>query len=147
MLIAVVDCLVEAELATLVATLTRDGIVCLPSHTDICRIHETLAQQSLRPIVIYGPESMNIPVDDCPQIWLCCGPEVACDRQEATALYNVQHAELERKEKAMRCGFRCMAYVDVLCFMANAQATQCVKTMNVQGKAAEIMLRHVKRCV
>ena len=40
-----------------------------------------------------------------------------------------------------------MAYVDVLCFMANAQATQCVETMNVQGKAAEIMLRHVKRCV
>jgi hypothetical protein len=145
MLIATIDCLVQKELDILVQALHRDGIVCIPSNADICRIHETLGHQSASPIVIYGAESMNIPLDDCPRIWLCCGPTVSHDEAEAIEFHKVKREAFARKTRAMQCGFQKMTYVDVLCFAANEQAKTCVKTMNLDGRSADILLRHVKK--
>lgn len=146
MLIAIIDCLVVAELQTLIDQLTRDGIVCVASNTDICWINDTLAGKSAQPIVIFGDESMHIPVDDCPRIWLCCGPEISTDENEAWAFHAINDPGiLERKHTAIKSGFRCMTYVDVLCFVANEQAKQCVKNMALDEKAANIVLRHVKK--
>lgn len=145
MLIAIIDCLAPAELQTLVAHLTRDGIVCLSSDVDICRINRQVSEQSDKPIVIVGPDGLNIPFDDCPRIWLCCGPDVSFDEKEAKARYHVHDPEhLARKRQAIQCGFRCMSYVDVLSFVANEQAKQCVKNMELDKKAESIVLRHVK---
>ncbi len=145
MLIATIDCLVDTELRMLVQALTRDGIVCLPSDTDICNIHETLGKHRGTPIVIYGRESMDIPLDDCPRIWLCCGPTVSQDEAEAIDFHKVKEDAFVRKTRAMQCGFRRMTYVDVLCFAANEQAKTCVGTMNLDDKSADIFLRHVKK--
>ena len=145
MLVAMIDCLVEAELRTLISTLKRDGVVCVSSSSDICDIHDTLGQMSLHTIVIYGKQSMNIPFDDCPCIWLCLGPDVSKDAEEATSLYTLRQQDVHRKEKALQQGFRCMTYVQVLSFMANEQAKKHISNMNVKGKAADIMLRHVRK--
>ena len=147
MLAAILDCLVAAELKCLVDTLKREGVSCLSSEEDLDALHEAISQYSAKPIVIYGPSSMNIPYDDCPRVWLCCGPESSLDIQEARAFYGdtpeLQEG-LRRREKAERLGYRFMTYIDTMSFLANELARQCVKTMNLSEKAADIMLRHVK---
>lgn len=141
------DCLVAAELRCLVKTLEREGVCCLSSEEDLDKLHDAICQQSSQPIVIYGAASMEMPYDDCPRVWLCCGPETSLDIQEATALYGDTpelREGLRRREKAGRLDYRFLTYVDTLSFMANELARRCVQTMNLGEKAANIMLRHVK---
>jgi hypothetical protein len=146
-LTAILDCLVPSELDIFINTLTRDGIRCLSSDTPLETLHEQISTFSDQPIVIYGASSLQVPYDDCPRLWLCCGPEIQYDEQQATCLLvpNDIGRHLERRERALRCGYKRVTYVDALSFMANVLATRCVDSMNHGKNAADIILRHVPK--
>lgn len=152
-LTAIMDCLVASELETLISTLRRDGIRCLSSETPLETLHEEISTYATQPIVIYGKSSLNVPYDDCPRLWLCCGPDNASDEKHATWLLGGESAaadygfaeHVERRQKAMRFGYKLISYVDALCFMANVLASQCVDSMKLGNKAAGIILRHVTK--
>lgn len=147
-LTAILDCLVSSELDIFINTLTRDGIRCLSSDTPLETLHDQLSTFTDQPIVIYGASSLQVPYDDCPRLWLCCGPEIQYDEQHATWLLGNDdevRSHLERREQAIRCGYKRVTYVDALSFMANVLATRCVDSMNLGNKAADIILRHVPK--
>lgn len=85
-LTAILDCLVSSELDIFIHTLTRDGIRCLSSDTPLETLHDQISTFNDQPIVIYGASSLQVPYDDCPRLWLCCGPEIQYDEQHATWL-------------------------------------------------------------
>ena len=154
MLVAIIDCLVSSELDILAKTLQRDGIQCVSSDESLELMHEKMSLYSSQPLVIYGTSSLQVPYDDCPRLWLCCGPEIEYDEQHAAWLLGndgdasnddelADH--LARREKAIRCGYTLVTYVDALSFMANVLATRCVDSMNLGNKAADIILRHVPK--
>lgn len=147
MLVAIVDCLVPQELACLVSSLTRDGILCLPAGSSIDVLHDTISTQTAVPIVIHGKDSLHVPYTDCPRLWLCCGPTTDDDIVHATTFWphDVSDTDLRRREKAMCCAYERVTYVDALVFMADVVAKQCVSSMGVGERAAEIILRHVKK--
>jgi hypothetical protein len=146
MLTAVLYCLVPSELDALVASLRLDGFVCVATATDLDEMDRILRRHVDQPIVLFGPESLRVPVDDCPRLWLCCGPEVDRDLDEAAFLLRgpVHPQALERRRQALALAYQCVTFVDARCFLANAVAKQCVASMGVEGKAAKIVLRHFK---
>lgn len=146
MLTCILDSLVEHELECLVSTLRRDGILCLPTSTPIDVLHDTISKNIDVPIIIYGPDSLHVPYTDCPRLWLCCGPRVQDDIAHATQYFSpLSNDDLVRRERAMCCDYLRVTHVDALVFMADTVAKQCVHSMGVGGKAAEIILRHVKK--
>ena len=145
MLTAIMDCLVQTELAGLVTTLRRDGILCLPADTCIDILHDELGKHVTQPIVIYGAASLSVPYDDCPRLWLACGPSVDHDISHAPQLGTVTDGDLQRRTDALRADYQSVTYVEALCFMADAVAKQCVHSMGLGEKAADIVLRHVSR--
>ena len=82
MLVAIVDCLVPCELHELVQTLERDNIRCLSTDSAdsyIDTLHDQIEAHMSEYIVIYGKRSIDLPYDDCPRLWLCCGPVLSHD--------------------------------------------------------------------
>lgn len=159
-LTAILDCLVSSELDVFINSLKRDGIRCLSSDTPLEILHEQISTFSNEPIVIYGASSLQVPYDDCPRLWLCCGPEIQYDEQQATWILQKNddndndddggggkeiRRHLERRERALRCGYKRVTYVDAQSFMANALASRCVDSMNLGKTAADIILRHVPK--
>lgn len=152
-LTAIVDCLVSSELDQLVQTLERDGIRCLSSDISLETLHDEIRKYASQPIVIYGASSLDVPCDDCPRLWLCCGPELESDIKHATFLLGGKDAaaaagfdqHVSRRDRALRSNCRLVSYVDMMSFMANALAKQCVHSMNIGDKAADIILRHVAK--
>lgn len=146
MLVAIIDCLVQAELSTLIATLKQDGIRCIESATDIVDINRALERFSNDLVVIYGSKSMDLPFDDCHRIWLVCGCDAQNDQTEAAFLYGpVPPPTLARQQTALvHRSFRRMTYVQALCFFANQVAERHVHQMQLGSKEANIMLRHVR---
>ena len=142
MLTAIMDCLVQSELECLIKTLRRDGFLCLSADTWS---DEEISKHLARPIVIYGPDSLHVPYDDCPRLWLCCGPEVDHDITQAPLRGTVTEDDLARRAAAVRCDYHFVTYVEALCFMADAVAKQNVHSMGMGDKAADIILRHVQK--
>lgn len=142
MLVAIVDCLVERELDALVASLRRDGYICVPASTDLPEIDEALRKHLNEPVLLFGKESLRLPMNDCPMLWLCCGPETHRDDVEAAYLNRAPNdaASLRRREQALAYGYRQVTFIDARCFLASFTAD----SMGMEGKAAEILLRHAK---
>jgi hypothetical protein len=150
MLTAVLDSLADGEVAELVRVLTRDGFVCLSSTLPIDELHQQLSEYVDKPVVVYGEASVNLPLDDCPRLWIGCGPEggiPACDEQAAARLVPVEalNGHLERRALALRLGYQLVSFVEALSFMANVMAKKRVSAMGLESKAADIVLRHVRR--
>jgi hypothetical protein len=145
MLTAIMDCLVQSELECFIKTLRRDGFLCLSADTSIDTLHDDICQHSARPIVIYGPDSLHVPYDDCPRLWLCCGPEVDHDMTQAPLRGAVTEDDLARRATAVRSDYHFVTYVEAMCIMADAVAKQNVNSMGMGDKAADIILRHVQK--
>jgi hypothetical protein len=154
-LTAIVDCLVSTELDHLIQTFERDGIRCLSSDLSLDALHDDIRKYAAQPIVIYGASSLEVPCDDCPRLWLCCGPELDTehDVQHATLLLGGTDAaaaagldqHVLRRDRALRSNCKFVSYIDMMSFIANALAKQCVHSMNIGNKAADIILRHVTK--
>ncbi len=170
MLVAIVDCIDESELLTLVGILKRDGFTCLScEHVSIDVIHDTIRDSKDIPVIIYGSRSIDLPYDDCERLWLGCGPqgyEAEYDERVAKmmeawrasnepslatfgATFDVnkyQESEtlannIRRRSAALRCGFRLCSFVETISFAATFLATQTVNTAD--QNAQDILLRHV----
>ena len=152
MLAAVLDSLADGEVAALVAILERDGFVCLSSAMPIDELHDKLSEHVEQPVVVYGEASVNLPLDDCPRLWVGCGPEGGSADHDAKAAADLVGldalpAKLERRALALRLGYQLVSFVDAMAFMANVMAKKRVTAMGLESKAADIVLRHVKRNV
>lgn len=146
MLTAILDCLVQSELECLVAALRRDGIVCLAADTPLDTLHDQLEKHAADPIVVYGPASLDVPYDDCPRLWLGCGPDPHVhDTEQALLRGPVTDQDMERRAKALRSDYELVSYVEALSFMANAVAKTCVNSMGLGEQAADILLRHARK--
>ena len=150
MLVAVLDSLADGEVAALVAVLQRDGFVCLPAGLPIDELHEKLSEHVEDPVVVYGETSVNLPLDDCPRLWVGCGPEGGSAEHDAAAAAAMVSADalpagLERRQLALRLGYQLVSFVEAMAFMANTMAQKRVSTMGLESKAADILLRHVKK--
>lgn len=175
MLVATIDGLVSTELDALVKVLESDGYVCLPSSRvslDAC--HDTIESHRTTPIIIYGEKSMDLPFDDCAQIWLSCGPTIENDVRHAQALhhwhcwenktltfaeflYTSQKIEIDdkhqdqfrqaliRRGRAMSYGYKFMTFPQALSFLAGALALKRVESMGLEDNASRLVLRHVTK--
>lgn len=169
MLVAIVDCIDETELKTLVTTLERDGFICLSCDQEsIEDIHNNIRNWKSVPVLIYGARSIDLPYDDCERLWLGCGPQGYDERKderfacmleawrassdvslaEFSANFDMdEHQESEtfkeavrRRDTALRSGFRLSCFVQATSFAATFLATQ---KFNIADSAAQdILLRH-----
>ena len=145
MLVAIVDCLVSCELQELVKTLERDNIRCLDSDVEsIDTLHDQIEARMSEYIVIYGKRSIDLPHDDCPRLWLCCGPEKCHDLIHAPRLGPVTEQDIERREKAIRCDYNLVTFVEAQAFFADLIAKKCVQDLNLGDKATDILLTRLR---
>jgi len=143
MLVAILDCLVSCELQELVKGLEREGIRCL-SASCIDTLHQDIETYAAQPLVIYGEHSIDLPYDDCPRLWLCCGPEVSHDLVHAPRLGTVTNTDLERRAKAIRAEYRLLTFVQAQCFFADISGKQRVEKLGLGDKATDILLTRLR---
>lgn len=124
MLIAIIDGLVPSELEALMSSLRLDGFICISTNTDITALNHLIAKHRNKPIVLFGEQSLQMPIDDCPRLWLCCGPEIQRDLDVAVHVVKgpIDPSALERRQQALGLSYQCLTYIDAVCFFANAVA-------------------------
>ena len=79
-----------------VASTLRD-VVIISSTLPLLEIHDKIRLYRDQPLLIHGPETYRLPVDDAPRFWLTCGPVASVDSDERHAMLRYLHT-LSKKD-------------------------------------------------